>query len=165
MNDKALQNDELELKVALGAPKYYIDTPALKEGETYAWFPTSGDSMTDHTSKSIPTRSLVLGRRLKLNSVSDIPLHCPIVVIIDDNGTQYCMLKSGCAIQKDDTPKGGSDSEMFCLRSYNPAPRCDDFWMPFSHIKYVFVVERVRLPDGNEFIPKQEKVIRERSGY
>src|SRR5215218_9208902 len=146
MKYKEFKDDTQELGVALGVPKYYIDTPGLEEGETYAWFPTRGDSMTDNTPKSIPGGSLVLGRRLKLNSVSDIPLHRPIVVIIDDNGTQYCMLKSGCEIQKDCADAVGTGSEMLCLRSYNPAPRCDDFWMPFSNIKFVFVVERVRLP-------------------
>lgn len=163
MKYEELQNDEPELGAALGPPKYFIDTPGLVEGETYAWFPTSGDSMTDATPKSIPSGSLVLGRRLKLNSVSDIPLRCPIVVIIDDNGTQYCMLKSGCKIQTGDTQEVDADAAMLCLRSYNPAPRCDDFWMPFSNIKFVFVVERVRLPDGNEFVPKQEAVIRKGS--
>lgn len=153
---------EPELGAALGAPKYYIDTPGLKEGETYAWFPTTGDSMTDNTAKSIPSCSLVLGRRLKLDSVTAIPLHRPIVVIIDDNGTQYCMLKTGCNI-KEGTPEAGSDAAQLCMRSYNPAPWCDDFWMPFSHIKFVFVVEKVRLPDGTEFIPKQEEVIRKAS--
>jgi hypothetical protein len=130
----------------------------------YAWFPTRGDSMTDNTPRSIPSGSLVLGRRLELNSVSDIPLHRPIVVIIDDNGTQHCMLKSGCEIQKYSIHEVGTDSEMLCLRSYNPASWCADFWMPFSNIKFVFVVERVRLPNGSEFIPKQEEVISKAKG-
>ena len=150
---------EQELDTALGTPKYYIDTPGLKEGEKYAWFPTRGDSMTDDTAKSIPSGSMVLGRWLKLNSVSDIPLHRPIVVIINDNGIQYCMLKSGCGYSCA-TSEGDSISEELCLRSYNPAPRCDDFWIPFNCIQYVFVVERVRRPDGSEFIPQQEEVIR-----
>src|SRR5215211_7208559 len=109
MKYEKLQNDETELGAALGVPKYYIDTPGLEEGETYAWFPTRGDSMTDNTPKSIPGGSLVLGRRLKLNSVSDVPLHRPIVVIIDDNGTQHCMLKSGCKIQECSTHKVGAN--------------------------------------------------------
>jgi hypothetical protein len=158
------KDDTQELGAALGTPKYYIDTPGLAEGETYAWFPTTGGSMTDNTPKSIPSGSLVLGRRLKLNSISDIPLHRPIVVIIDDNGTQHCMLKSGCEIQKSSTQKLGADAAMLCLRSYNPATYCDDFWMPFSNIKFVFVVEKVRLPNGNEFVPKQEEVTRKRKG-
>jgi len=164
MNNEGLKNDEQQLGAALGTPKYYIDTPALEEGERYAWFPTTGDSMTDDTDKSIPSGSLVLGRWLKLNSVSDIPLHCPIVVIIDDNGTQYCRLKSSCNIQKGSTQDVGVDYEQLCLRSYNPAPIYDDFWIPFNAIKFVFVVERVRLPDGNEFIPKQEEIIRKERG-
>ncbi len=164
MKYNEFKDDTQKLEAALGAPKYYIDTPGLKEGETYAWFPTSGDSMTDNTPKSIPSGSLVLGRRLQLNSISDIPLHRPIVVIIDDNGTQHCMLKSGCEIQESSTPGAGADAAMLCLRSYNPAPWCADFWMPFNNIKFVFVVEKVRLPNGNEFVPKQE-VTRKSKGH
>jgi hypothetical protein len=163
MKSKGLKDHEGELKSALGAPKYYINTTGLVDGETYSWFPTRGNSMTDNTSKSIPSGSLVLGRCLKLNSVSDIPLHRPIVVIIDDNGTQFCMLKSGCKIQTSSTNDVGDGLEMLCLRSYNPAPWCDDFWLPFNCIKFVFVVERVKLPNGNEFIPKQGEVDREKS--
>ena len=149
------------LEDALGTPKYYIDTPGLPEGEFYSWFPTQGDSMTDGTAKSIPSGSLVLGRLLQLNSVADIPLHRPIVIIINDDGVQFCMLKSGCRIISDATPAGdNTDADMLCLRSYNPAPRCDDFWIPFRCIKFVFVVEKVRLPNGNEFVPRQEEVIR-----
>ncbi len=159
MENKGLKDNEQQLGAALGAPKYFIDTPDLKEGERYAWFPTRGSSMTDHTPKSIPSGSLVLGRWLKLNSIVDIPLHRPIVVIIDDGGVQYCMLKSGCKI-KEETHEDGGEGAMLCLRSYNPASWCDDFWMPFSHIKFVFVVEKVRLPDGKEFVPQQEEVIR-----
>jgi hypothetical protein len=122
----------------------------MQEGETYAWFPNIGDSMTDGTARSIPGGSLVLGRWLKLAGVGDIPLHRPIVVIIDDGGQQFCMLKSGCNITGC-TGKPGADSEQLCLRSYNP--RCADFWMPFANIKFVFAVERVRLPDGREFVP------------
>ena len=158
MKHEYFLNADPELGAALGAPKRYIKTPGLEDGETYAWFPTQGASMTDHTEKSIPGGSLVLGRHLKLNSITDIPLHRPIVVIIDDNGSQFCMLKCGCNIQNEKTVEAGN----LCLRSYNPAPWCDDFWMPFSHIKYVFVVEKVRLPNGKEFVPKQEEVIRKR---
>jgi hypothetical protein len=159
MEHKETQTEKQELETALGPPKYYIDTPGLKNGERYAWFPTRGDSMTDSTSKSIPSGSLVLGRWLKLNSIIDIPLERPIVVIIDDNGTQYCMLKNGYKLKycPDDD---GDESAMICLRSYNPDPRYDDFWIPFSHIKFVFVVEKVRLPDGNEFVPKKVQVLR-----
>src|SRR5687768_13629676 len=99
MDFKETRNDEQALTAALGEPKYYLDTPGRQEGETYAWFPNIGDSMTDGTPRSIPGGSLVLGRWLKLNSVRDIPLHRPIVVIIDDEGTQFCMLKCGCAIK------------------------------------------------------------------
>ena len=158
MKDKESKNGKQKLNTALGAPKYFIDTPGLAEGETYAWFPTRGDSMTDNSAKSIPSGSLVLGRCLKLNSVADIPLHRPIVVSIDDGGFQFCMLKSGCQIKGYEQEEG---SGMLCLRSYNPSPRCDDFWMPFGNIKFVFVVERVRLPNGEEFEPRQEEVIRQ----
>ena len=150
-------HDAQALNAALGTPKYYIDTPGLKEEETYAWFPTSGSSMTDNTARSIPGGSLVLGRLLQGAGLEDIPLHRPIVVIIDDNGTRHCMLKSGCAI-KEGTPAG--EPGMLCLRSYNPATWCDDFWMPFSSIRYVFVVELVRLKDGTQFVPRQEEVVR-----
>lgn len=149
------------MRAALGTPKYFIDTSGLKEGETYAWFPTQGSSMTDDTPKSIPSGSLVLGRCLQLSSVLDIPLHCPIVVIIDDEGVQHCMLKSGCEIKSSIQASDAGSGEL-CLRSYNPAFWCEDFWMPFANIKFVFIVERVRLPNGNEFIPKQEPVIRKR---
>ncbi|MEI6949022.1 hypothetical protein V9K67_17690 [Paraflavisolibacter sp. H34] len=153
------KKDKEELAAALGAPKYYLEAPGMVEGETYAWFPNIGDSMTDGTDRSIPGGSLVLGRWLPMKSVADIPLHRPIIVILDDGGVQYCLLKSCCALH--DGP--GTEAGIW-LRSYNPAPRCDDFWMPFVHIKFVFVVERVRLPDGREFVPRQEEVIRKGSG-
>ena len=31
---------EQQLDASLGQPKYFIDTPGLKEGERYSWFPT-----------------------------------------------------------------------------------------------------------------------------
>lgn len=142
---------EQQLDAALGKPKYYIDTPDKKEGERYFWFPTSGDSMTDNTQRSIPGGSLVLGRLLSLKSVQDIPLHRPIVVVINDNGQQFTMTKSACALVAD-------GEEKFCLRSYNQ--RYDDFWLPFSCVKFIFVIERVRRPNGSEFIPVQGEVIR-----
>ena len=159
MTSNRLYEDK-ELAAALGTAKYHIDTAGLKEGETYVWFPTLGDSMTDKTPKSIPSGSLVLGRCLQLNSVSDIPLHRPIVVIIHFGGSQYCLLKSGCAIQNDSEAHDGASDQMLCLRSYNPAPRCDDLWVLYNTIKFVFVVEKVQLPNGKEFVPKQEEVVR-----
>jgi hypothetical protein len=131
---------ENELSAALGKPKYYIDTEGKKPGEQYFWFPTSGDSMTDTTNRSIPGGSLVLARLLQLKNLNDIPLHQPIVVIIDDSGQQFCLLKCAGAV---------SETEL-CLHSYNT--RYNDFWLPFSCIKFVFEVERVRLADGSEFI-------------
>ncbi len=151
---------EQELDAALGKPKYYIDTAGMKEDERYSWFPTLGNSMTDDTAKSIPGGSLVLGRWLKLNSVRDVPLHQPIVFILNDDGEQFCILKSACEILSSTAPRADTDLEMLCLRSYNPAPRYDDFWLPFSCIKFIFVVEKVRRPDGREFVPKQEEVTR-----
>jgi len=149
-----------ELDAALGQPKYYIDASGLKEGEHYSWFPTLGDSMTDNTTKSIPSGSLVLGRWLKLNNINNVPLHLPIVVILYDNGEQFCILKSACAILSSSVSDGFTGSEMLCLRSYNPTPRYDDFWLPFSCIKFIFVVEKVRRPDKSEFVPTQKEVIR-----
>lgn len=147
---------EKKLDEALGKPKYYIDASVMEEGERYAWFPTLGDSMTDGTPKSIPSGSFVLGRWLKFNSIHDVPLHRPIVVILNIDGEQFCVLKSACKIHS--SPADASDE--VCLRSYNPARRCDDLWVPFNYIKFIFVVEIVRRPDGHEFIPKQEEVIR-----
>jgi hypothetical protein len=128
----------------------------LEDAERYAWFPTLGDSMTDDTSKSIPGGSFVLGRWLKLNSIHDVPLHRPIVVILNIDGEQFCVLKSACKINS--SPADANDE--VCLRSYNPAPRCDDLWVPFHYIKFIFVVEIVRRPCGDEFISTQEEVIR-----
>ena len=158
-NDKQV---EQALDEALGKAKYYVDAEGKKEGERYFWFPNEGDSMTDNTHRSIPAGSLVLGRLLPVNSVRDIPLHRPIVVIINDNGRQYCLLKSVCRIATDDAPDANTGSEEFCLRSYNPSPRCDDFWLPFFCVKFVFVIERVKRPDGSEFVPKEEEVVRKR---
>jgi hypothetical protein len=135
-------NREQELAAALGQPKYYIDTDGKIPGEQYFWFPTHGDSMTDSAARSIPSGSLVLGRLLTIKIIQDIPLERPIVIIIDDNGRQFCMLKSVC----------GVFAEELCLRSYNPAKRYADFRIPFDCVKFVFVVERVRLPNGSEFI-------------
>lgn len=133
-------NREQELAAALGKPKYFIETEGKTPGEQYFWFPTSGDSMTNGTATSIPSGSLVLGRLLQIKTIQDIPLHQPIVIIIDDNGRQFCMLKSACEVLADE----------LCLRSYNS--RYDDFRIPFDCVKFVFVVERVRLPGGAEFI-------------
>ena len=58
-----------ELDMALGAPKYYIDTEGKKAGEQYYWFPNQGNSMTDNTARSIPAGSLVLGRLLTINTI------------------------------------------------------------------------------------------------
>lgn len=162
MTRKERHHDEQALQAALGAPRYYIDTPALADGEQYFWFPTTGDSMTDNTPESIPSGSLVLGRLIMLNSLADVPLHRPIVIIIDDSGTQFCMLKSGCGIT--DTHEPGADPGMLCLHSYNKAPWYKDFWMPFSNIKFVFVVERVRLPGGNEFVPGTDEASQNTKG-
>ncbi|MBD0285353.1 MAG: hypothetical protein ICV79_08000 [Flavisolibacter sp.] len=164
MKSRNTKQTKQELDTALGTPKYFINTPDLIDGETYSWFPTCGDSMTNDTDKSIPSGSLVLGRWVKVNNVSEVPLHRPIVIIIDDNGRQHCMLKSGCSVRSiPAAQEADPDAEMLCLRSYNPAPQCADFWIPFSCIKFVFVVERVRRPDGSEFVPKQEEVVRKGS--
>jgi hypothetical protein len=101
-------------------------------------------------SKSIPSGSLVLGRWLPLKSVRDVPLHRPIVIVLHDDGEQYCILKSACRIIAAGMPEDDRSAELW-LRSYNPAPRYDDFGLPFSCIKFIFVVERVRRPDGSEF--------------
>ena len=129
------------LQAALGKPTHYINTSGKTEGEQYFWFPTQGDSMTDTTAHSIPSGSMVLGRLLTLQTVQDIPLNQPIVVIIDDGGQQFCMLKSACTIHDADAA--------FCIHSYNP--RYNDFWLPFSCVKFIFQVEQVRRPDGREF--------------
>jgi hypothetical protein len=161
MADQRLRYDANEFGGALGSPKYYIDTAGLAEGQTYFWFPTSGDSMTDETAKSIPSGSLVLGRYLKFQCISDIPLHRPIVVIIHYAGQQYCILKSAYATRCDSMAHDNRNRQMLCLRSYNPAPRHADLWVPYSCVKFVFVVENVRLPDGHEFVPRAEVVNRE----
>jgi hypothetical protein len=152
---KRLNNEEeQDLKKVLGTPKYYIDTPEKIAGESYYWFPNQGDSMTDHTARSIPGGSLVLGRLLPINSLTDIPLHRPMVFIINYGGEQFCLLKSPCEIKTADTAATNS-RDLVCLCSYNPAPGYDDLWVPFEYIKYVFVVEKVRRPDGSEFVPEQ----------
>lgn len=133
------------LKDTLGKPKYYIDTPGKQEGEQYFWFPTLGNSMTDRSAQSIPSGSLVLGRLLSIQNVQDIPLHRPIVVIIDDGGQQFCMLKIATDIKKEE--------DSFCLHSYNTTHA--DFWLPFHCVKFIFAVERVRLPGGKEFVPAE----------
>src|SRR6185295_16888872 len=85
--------EEQELKKALGSPKYFIDTPGKIAGEQYYWFPNAGNSMSDGTARSIPGGSLVLGRLLSINSIQDLPLHRPMVFIIDYAGKQFCLLK------------------------------------------------------------------------
>jgi len=138
---------ERALEKALGPPKYFIETEGKKEGERYFWFPTAGDSMTCNNAHSIPGGSLVLGRWLKINSIHEIPLHQPIVVIIEDNNRQYCLLKAACNIAT------VSGEDRICLHSYNA--RYDDFWLPFDCVRFLFVVERVRLSNGEEFIPEK----------
>ena len=146
-NNKGLQ----ELEAALGKPKYYIDAPDKIPGEQYYWFPNQGDSMNDHTLGAIPGGSLTLGRLLIVNDIAEIPLHRPMVFIIEYNGERFCLLKSPAQIKAADENTGVAQ---VCLHSYNPAPGYDDLWVPFKHIKYIFVVERVRRPNGTEFIPE-----------
>jgi hypothetical protein len=137
------------LDAALGKPKYFIDTPGKKEGEKYFWFPTQGDSMTSHgAGHSIPGGSLVLGRLLPVNTLHDVPLQRPVVVIVDDNGQQFCMLKVAVHVTTAENSEYGTDQ--IILHSYNK--RYNDFSIPFNCMKFIFVVERVRLPDGEEFI-------------
>jgi hypothetical protein len=137
--------DEQALKKALGKPKYYIDTPGKVAGERYYWFPNQGNSMNDHSERSIPGGSMVLGRLLPVNSPEEVPLQRPMVFIIDFKGEQFCLLK--CP-----TEVNGATKKL-CLHSYNPGPGYDDLWLPFQYIKYIFIVERVRRPNGSEFVP------------
>jgi len=137
--------EEQELKKALGKPKYYLDAPDKIAGERYYWFPNQGDSMNDHTERSIPGGSMVLGRLLPVTSIDSVPLHRPMVFIIDYKGEQFCLLKCPTEINR--------ASNKLCLHSYNPSPGYDDLWIPFQFLKYIFIVERVRRPNGNEFIP------------
>ena len=131
------------LNTALGKPKYFIDTPDKKAGEKYFWFPTQGDSMTH----SIPGGSLVLGRLVNAQNIQDVPLQRPLVVIIDDDGRQFCMLKVAVNITDAHASEYGTDQ--IVLHSYNK--RYNDFSIPFNCVKFIFVVERVRLPDGEEY--------------
>jgi hypothetical protein len=138
-------DDDEELKKVLGKPKYYIDTPGKIAGERYYWFPNQGDSMNDHSEKAIPGGSMVLGRLLPVKNLEEVPLHHPMVFIIDFRGEQFCLLKCPREVN--------TESGKLCLHSYNPAPGYDDLWLPFQYIKYIFIVERVRRPNGSEFEP------------
>ncbi len=138
-------NDEQELKKALGKPKYYLDAPDKIAGERYYWFPNQGDSMNDHSERAIPGGSMLLGRLLTVTCISEVPLQNPMVFIIDFKGEQFCLLKCPTEINE--------DSNKLCLHSYNPSPGYDDLWLPFQYIKYIFFVERVRRPNGSEFVP------------
>jgi len=149
-----------DLEAVLGKPRSYIDAEDKIPGEQYYWFPNQGNSMNDGTAQSIPAGSLVLGRLLTINSIQDVPLHRPAVFIIDYTGEQFCLLKSACAIKTADNAEAGSASPLLCLRSYNPDPGYEDLWVPFRHFNYIFVVERVRLPNGNEFVPVQKELER-----
>jgi hypothetical protein len=155
-NNKGLQ----DLEAALGKPRYYVDAPDKIPGENYYWFPNVGDSMTDNSPDSIPGGSLTLGRLLPVKDITEVPLHRPIVFIIEYNGEQFCLLKSPCGVKTDDSFDENPGSTQLCLRSYNPAPGYDDLWVPFRHIKYIFLVERVRRPNGTEFVPEQKEVVR-----
>lgn len=136
------------LDAVLGKPKYFIDTPGKKDGEKYFWFPTQGDSMTCHgAGYSIPGGSLVLGRWVQVQHLNEVPVQRPVVVIIDDNGQQYCMLKVAAGVTPAEHSEYGTDQVI--LHSYNK--RYNDFSIPFNCLKFLFVVERVRLPDGEEF--------------
>ena len=139
--------DEQELKKALGKPKYYLDAPDKISGERYYWFPNQGDSMNDHTERSIPGGSMVLGRLLPVKNLEEVPLNHPLVFIIDFHGEQFCLLK--CPTE------ANTATDKLCLHSYNPGPGYDDLWLPFQYLKYIFMVERVRRPNGSEFVPRQ----------
>lgn len=149
-----------DLEAALGKPKYFVDAPDKLPGENYYWFPNQGDSMTDNTPGSIPGGSLTLGRLLTVNDITDIPLHRPMVFIIDYKGEQFCLLKSPSQIRRVEATDENPGSTQLCLRSYNPAS--DDLWVPFPFIKYIFLIERVRRPNGTEFIPEEKEVVREK---
>jgi hypothetical protein len=158
---KSFGNKELsELDMALGTPKYFIDTEGKTPGEQYYWFPNQGNSMNDNTARSIPAGSLVLGRLLTINTIQDIPQHRPAVFIIDYGGEQFCLLKCAAGIRNDGATEAIPAAPLLCLHSYNPTPGYDDLWLPFQYIKFVFVVERVRLPNGNEFVPAAEEETR-----
>ncbi|HUP11970.1 MAG TPA: hypothetical protein VM187_07160 [Niastella sp.] len=145
-NNKWLQ----EVEAALGKPKYYLDAPDKLPGEQYYWFPNQGDSMNDNTSTAIPGGSLTLGRLLPVTDIAEIPLHRPMIFIIDYNGERFCLLKSPVEVKIADENTGYAQ---LCLRSYNPAPGYDDLWLPFQHIRFIFLVEKVRRPNGTEFVP------------
>jgi hypothetical protein len=149
-----------DLEAILGNPRYYVDAPDKKPGESYYWFPNVGDSMTDHTPGAIPGGSLILGRLLTVNNLTEIPLHRPMVFIIDYKGEQFCLLKSPSGIRATDEDTGSAE---LCLRSYNPGPGYDDLWVPFRIIRYIFVVERVRRPNGTEFVPEYKEVIKNKT--
>jgi hypothetical protein len=155
-NNKGLQN----LEAALGKPKYYVDAPDKIPGENYYWFPNQGDSMTDNTPGSIPGGSLTLGRLLIVNDITEIPLHRPMVFIIEYKSEQFCLLKSPSQIRTVGATDENPGSVELCLRSYNPGASYDDLWVPFNNIKYIFVVERVRRPNGTEFVPELKEVTR-----
>lgn len=143
--DPFTNEEEQELKKALGKPKYYLDAPDKMAGERYYWFPNQGDSMNDRSERSIPGGSMVLGRLLQVKNLGEVPLHRPLVFLIDFHGEQFCLLK--CPTAADPT------ANKLCLHSYNPGPGYDDLWVPFSYLKYIFMVERVRRPDGSELVP------------
>jgi hypothetical protein len=115
--------------------------------------------MNDNTSRAIPGGSLTLGRLLPVKDITELPLHRPMVFIIEYNGERFCLLKSPAQIE---TANENTGAARLCLRSYNPGPGYDDLWVPFQHIKYIFVVERVRRPNGTEFVPEQEEVIKKK---
>ncbi len=157
-------NKELnDLEAALGKPRYYIDAPDKLPGENYYWFPNVGDSMTDDTPGSIPGGSVTLGRLLTVNNITEIPLHRPMIFIIEYKGEQFCLLKSPAGTRPVDTTDENTGSAALCLRSYNPGPGYDDLWVPFQNIKYIFVVERVRRPNGTEFVPGEKEVMRNKN--
>jgi hypothetical protein len=156
------ENNKLlhDLEAILGNPKYYVDAPDKKPGESYYWFPNVGDSMTDNTPGAIPGGSLTLGRLLTVKDITEIPLHRPMIFIIDYKGEQFCLLKSPGGIRAADTTNENAGLAELCLRSYKPGPGYGDLWVPFRIIKYIFVVERVRRPNGTEFVPEEKEVIR-----
>jgi hypothetical protein len=118
--------------------------------ENYAWFPITGNSMSDGTPRSIVDGSFVLCRELETIDILGVPLYVPICIhALDQQGNHFSVLKTVCFID--------GVYDRLLLRSYNPSSDYKDWWIPFRCITKLFVVEFVRLPNGRDFKPNNKQ--------
>lgn len=123
-----------------------VATNNIKEGHTYYWFHTVGESMTDGTPRQILSGSQCLGREIIIKDHRDfLQLNGKVVIIhgILPSGQDFrvCKKITFC----DFAFSEGS----LRLSSFNPDVK--DFWILMRSVVRVFEVEQVRFKTGQRW--------------